>query len=77
MADHKTVKARLEELKRLPEADLKTTVEAARRNIYTIMRQRISKPVENVKAIRTNRKEIARVMTILRQRELAEKQAAK
>jgi ribosomal protein L29 len=67
----KKVKARLNELRGMGAEDLSTVAEAARKNIYTITRQRISKPMENVKAIRTSRKEIARVETILRQREIA------
>jgi ribosomal protein L29 len=66
----KKLKARLGELRNMSEADLLTTAEAARRNIYTLKRQRISKPIENIKAIRTSRKEIARVLTIQRQRQL-------
>ena len=67
----KKLKARLAELRGMSEADLIAAVDNARRNIYGIRRSRISKPVENVKSIRTNRKEIARIMTIQRQREIA------
>lgn len=70
MAETK-IKARREELRHMSEVDLTAAIEAARRGIYTIKRQRISKPVENIKAIRTRRKEIARILTIQRQREIA------
>jgi ribosomal protein L29 len=73
----KKIKARRKELLAMGEPDLDAAVEDARRSIYMVMRQRISKPVENVKAIRTARKEIARVMTIKRQREIAAEKAAK
>ena len=63
--------ARKEELRGMSDADLATAVEEARKAIYIVKRQRISKPVENVKAIRTNRKEIARALTIVNQRKLA------
>jgi ribosomal protein L29 len=76
MAETK-IKARRKELLGLDEAGLDTAIEDARRSIYMVMRQRISKPVENVKAIRTARKEIARVNTIKRQREIAAEKAAK
>jgi ribosomal protein L29 len=67
----KKIKARLGELRKMAEEDLLAAAEAARKNIYTIRRQRLSKPIENIKAIRTNRKEIARIQTIQRQREIA------
>ena len=70
MAEKKT-KVRLAELHNLSESDLDKTIEDARREIYTIKRQRLSKPVEDVKATRNARKEIARVLTIKRQREIA------
>jgi ribosomal protein L29 len=70
MAEKKT-KARLNELVGMGQEDLVAAAEAARKNIYTIRRQRISKPIENIKAIRTSRKEIARIQTIQRQREIA------
>jgi len=74
----KKIKARLAELRGMGAEDLTAAVEAARRSIYTIRRQRISKPIENIKAIRTSRKEIARILTIERQRQIAAaKQAAK
>jgi ribosomal protein L29 len=75
MADKKT-KQRLIELRSASETELSAAVESARRNIYTIKRQRISKPIENIKEIRNNRKEIARILTIKRQREIAAEHAA-
>lgn len=67
----KKISERLKELRGMGEEDLDAAVEAARRAVYTIRRQRISKPVENNKAIRTNRKEVARILTIKRQRQIA------
>lgn len=70
MADKK-LRARLTELLSLSDADLNGVVASAYRNIYLFRKDRLSKPQENVKIVKNNRKEIARVMTIKRQRELA------
>ncbi len=74
MAETK-LKARRKELLALSNELLDAEMEAARRDIYTVMRTRISKPVENVKTIRTARKNIARILTIKRQREIAAEKA--
>ena len=72
----KKIKERLKELRKLDAGDLNAAVEAARRRIYTIRREKISKHTENSKEIRTNRKEIARVLTIQRQRQIAAEKKA-
>lgn len=71
MADKK-LRARLTELLSLSEVDLNGVIASAHKNIYMFRKDRLSKPQENVKVVKNNRKEIARVMTIKRQRELAE-----
>lgn len=71
MADKK-LRARLTELLSLSESDLNGVIASAHKNIYMFRKDRLSKPQENVKVVKNNRKEIARVMTIKRQRELAE-----
>ncbi len=71
MADKK-LRARLTELRGLSEADLNGVVLSAHKSIYQFRKDRLSKPQENVKVVKNNRKEIARVLTIKRQRELAE-----
>ena len=71
MAEHKKTLERREELRSLPDAELDAVVEAARRQIYQFRKDRLSKPQEDVKIVKNNRKEIARVLTIKRQRELA------
>jgi large subunit ribosomal protein L29 len=72
----KKITARLAELRKLGHEELGNAVEAARRRIFTIRRQRISKPIENIKEIRTNRKEIARILTIQRERQIAARKKA-
>ena len=62
---------RLKELRGLDEAALDATVGEARKSIYLIRRSRLSQPETNVRATRAHRKEIARILTIKRQRELA------
>ena len=76
MADKKQC-ARLKELRALDNGDLDVLVAAARKSIYLIRREKLSKPQENVKATRNNRKEIARIMTIERQRRSAATGAGK
>lgn len=74
---HKRVVERLKELRALPAADLMAAIETAQKAIYNIRRERLSKPQENVKETRTHRKEIARILTIKRQREIAAQKAKK
>jgi ribosomal protein L29 len=62
---------RLKELRGFDEAALDATVDEARKSIYLIRRSRLSQPETNVRATRAHRKEIARILTIKRQRELA------
>jgi ribosomal protein L29 len=68
----KKIKARLGELRGMAEADLDAAVLTAHKNIYLYRKDRLSKPQENVKVVKNSRKEIARIMTIKRQRELAQ-----
>lgn len=72
MADKK-LRARLAELRGLNETDLNGVVTTAYKNIYHFRKDRLSKPQENVKIVKNNRKEIARVLTIKKQREMTEK----
>ncbi len=67
----KKIKARLGELRGMTEGDLTATADAARRAIYQFRKDRLGKPQTDVKIVKNSRKEIARVLTIQRQRELA------
>jgi len=69
MAEKKKGK-RLEELRAMNVDELNTALEGARRSIYQIRRERLSKPQQNVKASKAHRKEIARILTLQREREL-------
>jgi ribosomal protein L29 len=67
----KKIKTRLGELRGMNEADLKATEAAARRAIYQFRKDRLGKPQTDVKIVKNSRKEIARVLTIQRQRQIA------
>jgi ribosomal protein L29 len=69
---NKKIHTRRQELRGMSEADLTTAVDNALKNIYQFRKDRLSKPQENVKVIKNSRKEIARVLTIKRERELAD-----
>jgi ribosomal protein L29 len=71
MADKKT-KARLNDLRNMTEADLDAVVANAQKSIYQFRKDRLSKPQENVKVVKNNRKEIARALTLKRERELSQ-----
>ena len=71
MADKTTIKARREQLRAASNEELDATVAAARKAVYQFRKDRLSKPVENVKVVRNARKDVARALTIKRERELA------
>jgi ribosomal protein L29 len=69
MAEKKKSK-RLEELRAMNTEEQNSALEAARRSIYQIRREKLSKPQQNVKATQGHRLEIARILTLQREREL-------
>ncbi len=71
MADVKKIKSRLEELRATTNEDLVAVEAAARKRIYQFRKDSLSKPQEDKKVVKNNRKEIARILTIKRERELA------
>jgi len=70
MAEKKVAK-RLEELNKYSQDELNAAIVTAQKAIYQVRRDRLSKPIENPKVTKTAKKEIARIKTIQRQRELA------
>ncbi|MDR3709998.1 MAG: 50S ribosomal protein L29 [Capsulimonadaceae bacterium] len=74
MAEKKTAD-RLKELRGLDDAALTAAIDEKRKAIYNIRRSRLSQPESNVRETRAHRKEIARILTIRRQREIAAQQA--
>ena len=71
MAESVKIKSRREALRGMSEFDLSLVIADAHKKIYGFRKDRLSKPVEDFKVIRTARKEIARALTIKRERELA------
>jgi ribosomal protein L29 len=63
---------RREALRGMDEADLTAAVADAHKSIYQFRKDRLSKPQENVKVVRNARKEVARILTIKRERELSQ-----
>ncbi|GIW71436.1 MAG: hypothetical protein KatS3mg102_0978 [Planctomycetota bacterium] len=61
---------RLEELRAMPEAELREHVRKLREEIWQLRFKAATEPVTDPSAIRRARKEIARVLTVLRAREL-------
>ena len=65
------IKDRREALRGMDEAGLVAAVADAHKSIYQFRKDRLSKPQENVKVVRNARKEVARILTIQRERELS------
>lgn len=66
------IKDRREALRGMSETDLNTAVADAHKSIYQFRKDRLSKPQENVKIVHNARKEIARILTIKREKQLAQ-----
>ena len=63
-------KSRRAALRGMSDADLNTVIADAHKSIYQFRKDRLSKPVENVKVVKNARKEIARILTIKREKQL-------
>lgn len=70
MAELKIKQVR-ENLRQMSDEDLKKEVAAQRASLYDYRRRNAMRQLENTAAIRTARKQIARALTILKERELA------
>ena len=66
------IKDRREALRGMTEADLNTAVADAHKSIYQFRKDRLSKPQENVKIVHNARKEIARILTIKREKQISQ-----
>lgn len=75
MADLKQREIR-EQLREMSVADLHNEIAAQRATLYGLRRRNAMKQLENTAAIRAARKQIARAMTILRERELTAERGA-
>jgi len=65
------IRKRREALRGMDEASLTAAIADAHKSIYHFRKDRLSKPQDNVKVVRNARKEVARILTIKRERELA------
>ena len=65
------IKDRRDALRGMSEMDLNAAVADAHKSIYQFRKDRLSKPVENVKVVKNARKEIARILTIKREKQLS------
>ena len=63
-------KSRREALRGMSDADLNTIIADAHKSIYQFRKDRLSKPQENVKIVHNARKEIARILTIKREKQM-------
>lgn len=70
MAELKIKQVR-ENLRQMSDEDLKKEIAAKRAELFDYRRRNAMRQLENTAAIRTARKQIARVLTILREREIA------
>lgn len=64
-------KSRREALRTMGEADLNAAVADAHKSIYQFRKDRLGKPQDNVKVVKHAKKEIARILTIKREKELS------
>jgi ribosomal protein L29 len=70
MAAEKRSKERLADLRATGDSDLIKVIREAQKRIYLFHKDKVSKPQQDVKVVHNARKEIARVLTINREREL-------
>ncbi|MCX8038548.1 MAG: 50S ribosomal protein L29 [Candidatus Sumerlaeia bacterium] len=56
------------QLREMTDADLKAKVAELRQSLFTLRTRAATKDLSNISAIRQQRRELARVLTILRQR---------
>ncbi len=66
-----------EQLRAMTDADLHNEIAAQRRSLYELRRKNAMRQLENTAAIRAARKQIARALTLLKEREIAAQGEAK
>ena len=62
---------KLDEIRGLAEDELKRKAESTYEELFKLRYQAVAESVENTKSIRALRKTVARIKTVLRERELA------
>lgn len=76
MAELKQAQIR-QQMKEMSDEELRGEVAAQRETLYNFRRRHAMRQLDNTAAIRAARKQIARALTILRERELAAQKEAK
>ncbi len=76
MAEFKIKQVR-EQLREMSDEELHQEVAAQRASLYDFRRRNAMRQLDNTAAIHTARKQVARVLTILREREIAAQKEAK
>ncbi len=61
----------MSELKGMSEGDLSAELDRMRRKLYDLRTQAVTEKIEDPRLIRKTRKDIARVLTLQRQRQMA------
>jgi large subunit ribosomal protein L29 len=70
-------KQTLERLRGLSDAELATELKNLRARLYNLRRDHVSRQLENTAAIPHTKREIARVLTLIAERQIAAKRTAK
>ena len=66
------MKTKLKELRDRNSDDLRKDIEERRRHLFDLRSQAVTEKLEDPTQLRKTRKDIARIMTVLREREVAE-----
>lgn len=66
-----------EQLREMSDEDLRKEIAAQRASLYDFRRRNAMRQLDNTAAIRAARKQIARALTLLRERELAAQREAR
>lgn len=70
MAEEKR-RTRLERLRNMTDQELADELRRQRERLFTLRRENVTRQLENTAAIPETKKEIARILTLMRERELA------
>ncbi len=62
---------RIDEIRAMPTETLRSEMDATHKELFTLRFQKATQQLANTNTIRTARKKVAQIQTVLRQRELA------
>jgi len=66
------IKAKIEEFRKREDTDLRAELKDKRRECFNIRFQKASEKAANPQLLKALRKDVARIMTVLREREIAQ-----